>query len=42
MKIAQRKPKSKAGWLVGYRADLQILRTTYKLKSPHLTEVGAD
>jgi hypothetical protein len=27
---------------VGYRADLQNLRTIYKLKLPHLTEGGAD
>jgi hypothetical protein len=27
---------------VGYRTDLQKLRTTYKLKLPHLTEGGAD
>jgi hypothetical protein len=27
---------------VSYRADLQNLRTTYKLKLPHLTEGGAD
>jgi hypothetical protein len=27
---------------VDYRADLLNLRTTYKLKLPHLTEGGAD
>jgi hypothetical protein len=27
---------------VDYRADLQNLRTTHKLKLPHLTEGGAD
>jgi hypothetical protein len=31
-----------AGQLVDYRADLQNLRTTCKLKLPHLTERGAD
>jgi hypothetical protein len=41
-KPTQQKPNSKAGQLVGYRADIQNLRTTYKLKLPHLTEGGAD
>jgi hypothetical protein len=41
-KQAQWKPNSKAGQLVSYRADLWKLRTTYKLKLPHLTEGGAD
>jgi hypothetical protein len=41
-KPIQQKPNSKAGWLVGYRADLQNVRTTFKLKLPHLTEGGAN
>jgi hypothetical protein len=32
---AQWKPNSKAGQLVGYRADLWKLRTAYKPKLPH-------
>jgi hypothetical protein len=41
-KPTQWKSNSKAGWLVGYRAHLQNLRTTCKLKLPNLTEGGAD
>jgi hypothetical protein len=41
-KPAQQKPNSKAGPLVGYRADPLNLKTKYKLKLPHLTEGGAD
>jgi hypothetical protein len=41
-KPTQQKPNSKAGQLVGNRADLQNLRTTYKLKLPHPTKGGAD
>jgi hypothetical protein len=35
-------PPPKQDWLVGYRAFLQNLRTTYKLKLPHLIEGAAD
>jgi hypothetical protein len=41
-KPTQQKPNSKAGWLVGYRADLWNQSTTYKLKLLYLTEGGAD
>jgi hypothetical protein len=41
-KPTQEKPNFRAGWLLGYRADLWNLRTTYKLKLPHLTEGRAD
>jgi hypothetical protein len=41
-KLTQWKPNSKAGWLVSHRADFWNLRTTYKLKLPHLTEGGAN
>jgi hypothetical protein len=39
---AQWKPNSKAGQQVGYRADLENVRKTYKLKLLHPTEEGAD
>jgi hypothetical protein len=41
-KQAQQNPNSKARQLVDYKAYLQNLRTTHKLKLPHLTEGGAD
>jgi hypothetical protein len=41
-KQAQQKPNSKAGQLVGYRADLLNLRIALKLKLQHFTEGGVD
>jgi hypothetical protein len=38
----QQKATSKAGQVVVYRGDLLNLRTTFKLKLPHLAGGGAD
>jgi hypothetical protein len=37
-KPTQQKPNSKAGWLVGHRADLQNLRTSHTSLREELTK----
>jgi hypothetical protein len=41
-KQAQQKATSKAGQLVGYRADLLNMRAAFKLELPHLTGGESD